>query len=163
MQAQHDRSPLYLLEPYFAEADSLVEGANWADLHTYLPDDLMVKVDLASMAHGLESRSPLLDHVLMEWAAIIPEEIRMARGVTKALFKSAMEPYLPAELIYRPKKASVSRLTGGFAATSKSWPMIRCSRGARRSAACSAESTSASCSMNIPDLPGIITPGSGHC
>jgi asparagine synthase (glutamine-hydrolysing) len=64
----------------------------------------MVKVDVASMAHGLESRSPLLDHVFMEWATGIPEEIRMARGVTKALFKSAMEPYLPAEVLYRPKK-----------------------------------------------------------
>jgi asparagine synthase (glutamine-hydrolysing) len=104
MQTQRESSALDLLEPYFAETDSLVVGANWADLHTYLPDDLMVKVDVASMAHGLESRSPLLDHVLMEWAAGIPEEIRMARGVTKALFKSAMEPYLPAEVLYRPKK-----------------------------------------------------------
>jgi asparagine synthase (glutamine-hydrolysing) len=104
MRAQRESSALDLLEPYFAEADSLVVGANWADLHTYLPDDLMVKVDVASMAHGLESRSPLLDHVFMEWAAGIPEEIRMARGVTKALFKSAMEPYLPTEVLYRPKK-----------------------------------------------------------
>jgi len=104
MRVQRESSALDLLEPYFAEADSLVVGANWADLHTYLPDDLMVKVDVASMAHGLESRSPLLDHVFMEWAAGIPEEIRMAHGVTKALFKSAMEPYLPAEVLYRPKK-----------------------------------------------------------
>jgi asparagine synthase (glutamine-hydrolysing) len=104
MRAQRESSTLDLLEPYFAETDSLVEGANWADLHTYLPDDLMVKVDVASMAHGLESRSPLLDHVFMEWAAGIPEQIRMARGVTKSLFKSAMEPYLPTEVLYRPKK-----------------------------------------------------------
>ena len=65
-----------LLDPYFAEADSLVSGANWADIHTYLPDDLMVKVDVASMAHGLESRSPLLDHVFMEWAAELPEQFK---------------------------------------------------------------------------------------
>jgi asparagine synthase (glutamine-hydrolysing) len=92
-----------LLDPYFAETDSLVAGANRADLHTYLPDDLMVKVDVAGMAHGLECRSPLLDHVLIEWAAGLPDHVRMRRGVTKALFKSAMEPYLPAELLYRPK------------------------------------------------------------
>jgi asparagine synthase (glutamine-hydrolysing) len=104
MRAQRRGSAIDLLEPYFTEADTLTAAANWADLHTYLPDDLMVKVDVASMAHGLESRSPLLDHALMEWAAEIPEEVRMARGVTKALFKSAMEPYLPAELLYRPKK-----------------------------------------------------------
>jgi len=104
MQAQRKGSAIDMLEPYFADADTLVVAANWADLNTYLPDDLMVKVDVASMAHGLESRSPLLDHALMEWAAEIPEEVRMARGVTKALFKSAMEPYLPTELLYRPKK-----------------------------------------------------------
>ena len=103
MRERNVCSAFDLLEPYFAEADSLVAGANWADLHTYLPDDLMVKVDVAGMAHSLECRSPLLDHVLMEWAAGIPDQIRMARGVTKALFKSAMEPYLPAELLYRPK------------------------------------------------------------
>src|SRR6266446_9570476 len=103
MQDQLEQSALDLLEPYFAEADSLVAGANWADIHTYLPDDLMVKVDVASMAHGLEARSPLLDHVLMEWAVGLPDEVKMVRGVTKALFKSAMEPYLPHELLYRPK------------------------------------------------------------
>jgi asparagine synthase (glutamine-hydrolysing) len=103
MREQLEGSALDLIEPYFAEADDLVAGANWADIHTYLPDDLMVKVDVASMAHGLETRSPLLDHVLMEWAAGIPHDTKMARGITKSLFKSAMEPYLPAKLLYRPK------------------------------------------------------------
>jgi asparagine synthase (glutamine-hydrolysing) len=103
MRAQLDRSALDLLAPYFAAAGGLVAGANWADLHTYLPDDLMVKVDVASMAHGLETRSPLLDHVLLEWAASIPAEVKLAGGRTKALFKRAMEPYLPREVIYRKK------------------------------------------------------------
>jgi asparagine synthase (glutamine-hydrolysing) len=103
MQEHLAGAALDRLEPYFAEADSLVSGANWADIHTYLPDDLMVKVDVASMAHGLEARSPLLDHVFMEWAAELPEQLKMAHGETKALFKSAMEPYLPHELLYRPK------------------------------------------------------------
>jgi asparagine synthase (glutamine-hydrolysing) len=96
-------SALDMLEPYFAAAPTLVSGANWADIHTYLADDLMVKVDVASMAHSLESRSPLLDHVFMEWAMSIPEGIKTAGGVAKALFKKAMEPYLPHELLYRPK------------------------------------------------------------
>jgi asparagine synthase (glutamine-hydrolysing) len=103
MREQLGRSAPDLLDPYFEKADNLVAGANRADIHTYLPDDLMVKVDVASMAHGLEARSPLLDHVLLEWAVAIPEQVKMARGVTKALFKSAMEPYLPAKLIYRRK------------------------------------------------------------
>ena len=93
-----------LLAPYFAAAQSLVGSANRADIHTYLPDDLMVKVDVAGMAHGLEARSPLLDHELVEWAVRLPVSVKMARGVPKALFKSAMEPYLPRAVLYRPKR-----------------------------------------------------------
>jgi len=103
MRAQLAHSALDLLAPYFTRAGSLVAGANWADFHTYLPDDLMVKVDVASMAHGLETRSPLLDHVLLEWAARIPPEVKMAGGKTKALFKAAMAPYLPDEILRRKK------------------------------------------------------------
>ena len=92
-----------LLDPYFADAPSLLSGANRADIHTYLPEDLMVKVDVATMAHGLEGRSPLLDHELMEWAAQLPEEVKMAGGVTKSLFKKALEPHLDHDLLYRRK------------------------------------------------------------
>jgi asparagine synthase (glutamine-hydrolysing) len=97
------RSALDLLAPYFAQTETLLAGANRADIHTYLPDDLMAKVDVASMAHGLETRSPLLDHVLLEWAARIPAEIKMAGGRTKGLFKAAMAPYLPPEILNRKK------------------------------------------------------------
>lgn len=96
-------SSLDLLEPYFKQFPSYVGGAAWADIHTYLPDDLLVKVDVASMAHGLEARSPLLDHELMEWAARIPPSQKMVNGETKSLLKSAMEPYLPRDVLYRPK------------------------------------------------------------
>ena len=103
MRAYLAASALDRLSPYFAAADSLLGGANWADLHTYLPDDLMVKVDVASMAHGLETRSPLLDHVLLEWAARIPPAVKMAHGRGKALFKAAMAPYLPRAILSRRK------------------------------------------------------------
>jgi len=102
MRERGDGSTLDLLEPYFAEAGDLVAGANWADFHTYLPDDLLVKVDVASMAHGLEARSPLLDHELLEWAARIPTDVRMQGGL-KGLFKTAMAPYLPAAILKRRK------------------------------------------------------------
>jgi asparagine synthase (glutamine-hydrolysing) len=93
-----------LLAPYFGADTSLVDGANRADIHTYLPDDLMVKVDVASMAHGLEARAPLLDHELMEWAAALPDTVKMRGGVLKGLFKSAMRPYLPRAILDRPKR-----------------------------------------------------------
>jgi asparagine synthase (glutamine-hydrolysing) len=104
MRDQLQNSALDFLEPFFEQGDSLVAEANRADIHTYLPDDLLLKVDGASMAHGLEARSPLLDHVLVEWALGISPQVKMAHGVPKALFKSAMAPYLPAELLHRPKK-----------------------------------------------------------
>lgn len=103
MRSQLTASALDLLEPYLGEAETLVSGANWADIHVYLPDDLMVKVDIATMAHSLESRSPLLDHVFLEWALTLPENVTMAGGTTKAIFKKAMEPYLPNDVLYRPK------------------------------------------------------------
>ena len=96
-------SALDKLDPLILEAPSPAAGAAWADIHTYLPDDLLVKVDVASMAHSLECRSPFLDHVLMEWAAELPEEAKLQGDETKALLKQAMEPYLPHELLYRPK------------------------------------------------------------
>ena len=96
-------SSLEILEKYFAQSSSYVAGAAWADIHTYLPDDLLVKVDIAGMAHGLEARSPLLDHVLMEWAARIPPTQKIIKGETKSLLKKAMEPYLPRSILYRRK------------------------------------------------------------
>lgn len=104
LQTRPGGSALDLFAPYFATAGSLVAGANRADIHTYLPDDLMVKVDVAGMAHGVEPRSPLLDHVLLEWAAALPPSLKMARGATKALFKTAMKPYLPRSVLSRPKR-----------------------------------------------------------
>jgi asparagine synthase (glutamine-hydrolysing) len=103
LRPQLGHSSLDRLAPYFRAADSLAASANWADIHTYLPDDLMVKVDVASMAHGLETRSPFLDHVLLEWAARIPADVKMAGGVTKALLKQAMRPYLPRAILARKK------------------------------------------------------------
>ena len=93
-----------LLAPHFADGGGLVDGANRADLRTYLADDLMVKVDAAAMAHGLETRAPLLDHELVEWATALPPTVKMAGGALKSLFKSAMKSYLPPEVLYRPKR-----------------------------------------------------------
>jgi asparagine synthase (glutamine-hydrolysing) len=72
-------------------------------LKTHLPDDLLVKADIASMAHGLEMRSPLLDIELTELAARIPAELKMKGGQKKYLLKKIAVKYLPHECVYRPK------------------------------------------------------------
>lgn len=74
-----------------------------ADLMTYLPNDLLVKVDIASMANSLEARSPFLDHHLIEFAASLPENLKMSRFRTKSLLKKVASRLVPREVIYRPK------------------------------------------------------------
>jgi len=76
----------------------------YTDIKTYLPDDILTKVDRASMAVSLEVRPPLLDHVFMEFAHRIPAEMKLCRGVSKAVFKSALRPYLDHETLYRLKQ-----------------------------------------------------------
>jgi asparagine synthase (glutamine-hydrolysing) len=96
-------SALDRLDAYFDEAPTMAMGAAWADTHTYLPDDLLIKVDVASMANSLEVRAPFLDQELMTWAAGVTEEQRYPNHELKGLLKQAMEPFLPKELLYRPK------------------------------------------------------------
>ncbi|MBP0462573.1 asparagine synthase (glutamine-hydrolyzing) [Roseomonas sp. PWR1] len=97
------RSSLDALDRFFDAAPTFAWGAQWADLHTYLPDDLLVKMDIATMAHGLEGRSPFLDHELLSWACTVPEDQRFEGNEPKSLLKQAMEPYLPHDVLYRPK------------------------------------------------------------
>jgi asparagine synthase (glutamine-hydrolysing) len=73
------------------------------DVRTYLPGDLLVKMDVASMAHSLEVRSPLLDHEFMELCAGFPGSWKLRDGTTKRLFKDALRAWLPGDLLDRPK------------------------------------------------------------
>ncbi len=73
------------------------------DTHTYLPDDLLVKIDIATMANSLEARSPFLDHQLMEFVARLPESMKVRHNTSKYLLKKAMSGIVPAENLYRPK------------------------------------------------------------
>jgi asparagine synthase (glutamine-hydrolysing) len=92
-------------EALFATAD----GEGWldallsVDTRSYLVDDLLVKVDIATMAHGLEGRSPLLDHHVMECAARLPERLKLRGRRTKYLLRSVARRFLPASIIDRPK------------------------------------------------------------
>jgi asparagine synthase (glutamine-hydrolysing) len=75
----------------------------YLDMKTYLVGDINTKVDRASMAHSLEVREPLMDHELIEWMATIPSNLKVRGQEGKFLFKKAMEPQLPADVLYRPK------------------------------------------------------------
>ncbi|MGH9869399.1 MAG: asparagine synthase (glutamine-hydrolyzing) [Candidatus Polarisedimenticolia bacterium] len=74
------------------------------DMHTYLPLDILTKVDRMSMAHSIEARVPLLDHKLVEFAAGIPPGLKLRNGQTKHIFKRAMEGLLPPEILHRRKQ-----------------------------------------------------------
>ncbi len=74
------------------------------DLHRYLPDDILTKVDRASLAHGLESRPPLLDHHLVELAARIDPLLKLRGKEGKAIFKEAFRGVLPDDILYRKKQ-----------------------------------------------------------
>lgn len=85
----------------------------YLDLKTYLPGDILTKVDRASMAHALEVRVPLIDHKLMEFISTLPPEYKIKGQIGKYILKNAMEPHLPEDILYRPKM--------GFAVPLASW------------------------------------------
>src|SRR3569623_2130621 len=75
----------------------------YLDMKTYLVGDILTKVDRASMAHALEVREPLLDHKLMEWWSGLSPDLKLNGREGKYIFKKALEPYLPHDVLYRPK------------------------------------------------------------
>ena len=74
------------------------------DVLTYLPDDLLVKMDIATMAYSLEARSPLLDHELMEFAAQLPADFKVKRGQKKVGFRRALRGWIPDTVLDAPKR-----------------------------------------------------------
>jgi asparagine synthase (glutamine-hydrolysing) len=86
-----------------AAAPDHLSRVQYLDMKTYLCDDILTKVDRASMAVSLEVRCPLLDHVFMEYVARIPSRLKLAGGDGKHIFKRALRRYLPDRILYRPK------------------------------------------------------------
>ena len=75
----------------------------YLDMKTYLVGDILTKVDRASMAHSLEVRVPLLDHQFVEWISGLPASEKLRGQEGKYIFKKALEPHLPQDVLYRPK------------------------------------------------------------
>jgi asparagine synthase (glutamine-hydrolysing) len=87
-----------------SDARDFLDAMLDVDLGLYLPDTLMTKTDIASMANSLEARAPMLDHQFLEFVARIPSDLKLKDGtVGKYILKKAVEPYLPDEVIYRKK------------------------------------------------------------
>ena len=104
------------LQTWFGRANGMnvVDAAMFTDQMTYLPNDLLVKVDIASMAVSLEARSPFLDHKVIEFAASLPEEIKLRGTETKHLLKKVASRIVPPEVLYRQKMGFGVPLTHWF-------------------------------------------------
>lgn len=85
------------------------------DYQTYLPDDILTKVDRATMRFSLEGREPFLDHKVIEWAAQLPDHFKYNEGIKKYILKEIVYQYIPRELMDRPKM--------GFAIPFEKWMM----------------------------------------
>jgi asparagine synthase (glutamine-hydrolysing) len=111
------------LEDIFSEAISAWEGCAQPDLvsrtlqfftQLYLQDDILTKVDRATMTHGLEARAPFLDINFVDFARRIPSAWKFRHGETKYILKKALEPILPADVLYRKKKGFGVPIGGWF-------------------------------------------------
>jgi len=99
------QDPLQLVTSFLNNSHSLnmLDSLLMTDTNTYLPNDLLVKADIASMANSLEARSPFLDHKLIEFVVKLPAEYKMKRFIKKHILKKAIKDLIPAENINRRK------------------------------------------------------------
>ncbi|MEW6377601.1 MAG: asparagine synthase-related protein, partial [Thermodesulfobacteriota bacterium] len=94
----------YLLSKFEeAKTDNLIEQLLYLDINTYLPEDLLVKMDIATMANSLEARVPFLDHKFMELVARIPPGFKLKGSTTKFILKKAFSDLLPQPILERKK------------------------------------------------------------
>jgi asparagine synthase (glutamine-hydrolysing) len=94
-----------ILAPWRAStATDLLDRMLDVDVNSYLPGDLLAKIDIATMAYSLEGRSPLLDHELMELAASLPSRLKAGRGQRKRILRSALRGWVPDEVLDAPKR-----------------------------------------------------------
>lgn len=116
-----DYDAVSVLQRYFSQTDGLniIDATMFVDQMTYLPNDLLSKVDIASMAVSLEARSPLLDHKVIEFAASLPENIKIQGAETKSLLKRIGAKLVPREVIYRKKMGFGVPITHWFRGSMK--------------------------------------------
>ncbi|WP_372972227.1 asparagine synthase (glutamine-hydrolyzing) [Marinobacter sp.] len=98
-------NPADITKAYYAKADTSdhLGKVLYTDIKTYLPGDILVKVDRMSMAHSLETRAPLLDYRVVEYAASLPSALKLNGKEKKYLLKKSFEAMLPRDVLYRKK------------------------------------------------------------
>jgi asparagine synthase (glutamine-hydrolysing) len=148
LRAAHREPASALISRWMHEpsaGSALEDRISFADVIGYLPGDVLTKVDIATMAHGLETRSPLLDHHVLELAASAPPEVRYRSGSLKSLLRRAFADSVPPGHFDRPKR--------GFAIPIQEWfrgpwePLLRdvlLTSGARVAAYLNPQAVSAS-------------------
>lgn len=99
-------TPREAIAPYYRHCDAVdpLGRAQYADIHFYMVDDVLTKVDRMSMAHSLEVRSPLLDFRILEFAARLPSALKLGRDVGKLPLRALARRRLPADLLDMPKR-----------------------------------------------------------
>jgi len=97
-----------------APTDNHLSRVQYADFKTYLPGDILTKVDRASMATSLEVRVPILDHEFLGWAVSLPPSLKLRNREGKYILKKALEPLVPDDVHYRPKMGFAVPLADWF-------------------------------------------------
>ena len=114
----HDPTDRFAALMESCPSDDALLQAQYVDLHTWLPGDILTKVDRASMANSLETRAPLLDFDLVAWGMSLPPALKLRGAEGKYLLKRALEPHLPRDVLYRPKQGFASSPAALFRAQS---------------------------------------------
>ena len=147
-----------------SRAASVVDVMLDVDVQTYLPDDLLVKMDIATMASSLEARSPLLDHELMEFAASLPAELKVRGREKKVVLRGGAARLGPRR---GPRRAQARLPAAARRLAARRAARLRARRPARprapSSVAASARTTSASCSTATPPACRTTRRASGRC
>lgn len=99
----------------------LAERMMWWDMQSYLPDDILVKVDRAAMSSSLETRVPFLDHRIVEFALRTPLSLKIRRGSSKWLLRELLARYVPRPLFERPKQGFTLPLDEWLRGPLRSW------------------------------------------
>lgn len=108
--------PMHIVKHFYQRADTndSLSKLQYVDMKMYMPGDILVKVDRMSMANSLEVRSPLIDHVLMEFVATIPSRLKLKGHERKYIFKKTLKAHLPEDVLYRKKQGFIVPLDRWF-------------------------------------------------